>query len=1164
MSRETLKSFLQPYGVDSLKPAHRKSASPGSKIKIDGGEDIKFSPPLEKKLLDLDDASPEGLLGDYLNFIVENSSNIFKINDGIQKSASTNRGDSLAPGNQGAIKVFTDSVDDAVEFSRYSNSQFSDLSKIINKTASVSGEGENGHDILASINELDTESVVLNSVTSDILSKSRFGNIPNKDVFKEENENADQFEQKENFKINRSFGKYYDTDALIKLEQLKKLGASMLLKSSGFDDSLTPGTSLDPGEGIGATVTKLNNPESVITTDTLRSKNAFGFPTSNGLDDSIRDGRGYILNRDNRETLGNTYNTELHFKGENYRLVKLQAALSLVAVRSLAKSLYDTVLKEYDTSGDLSHDVSQVVSDLSYGSSLVSPALGSSRSMLNLSIDYVVANLITPTKYPFLACFKRGLKILFDDDLSLENIVSPNVDSDIIKKYKSSVGLNHSPGFWLAISRSVINSSKNIIANTAILADARADDADFIDNFISVIDSSNVLGFINAIATVGDASYQAYSGENVSENNFYIRPRNVDSLPDGPGTRVGKSKKDDGLRQNQLAWSQNDVPSAYILPMNLIRAAGRLDKTVSGPNPFTAMIGSELVENTYFSKNMDGSSNRIPKEVVQTLENQLDAEYVPFYIQDLRTNEIISFHAFLDSLSDTINPDFSSYSGYGRLDPVKIYNGTTRTVNVGFTIVATSKEDFNSMWYKINKFVTLLYPQWTKGTLVGKDLGLGSVSKFVQPNTQVLGASPLVRLRIGDIIKSNYSKFNLARLFGIGDGDVAPLAASPSVVQNFVRENMQDLSNKIKDISASIIALVYGSPIQLFNLAPVKSKVESSFSASKALSALSSTATNYLKNGFVNPLTLGLVLNRIKNPNVDKANEPSYTSFDSTSKGQELGSTIASALRGDKAGGHSDKFPLYLRGNNIDGYTIIGVDGQDESLIGKKLLIQKPIKVKINSETILNERFYYDVEIVDFSMPVETANLKLRVDPAYLYQTPNETLVNTLEFGILLAGAGGLVGAGIDLGLRTNAVKGFSNATGISPLIDFARTLYQSEESRFMESFENHFVKAYESSMGRGLAGTIGSVTFDWLSDFPWEIDYNSRAPIGCKISFNFDVIHDIPPGLDHTGYNRAPLYNVGDIMKNISDDVYESFYKADEFEFRKQAGKSTKITGKK
>tara|TARA_B100001287_G_C22357989_1_gene378370 strand:- start:25 stop:420 length:396 start_codon:yes stop_codon:yes gene_type:complete len=101
----------------------------------------------------------------------------------------------------------------------------------------------------------------------------------------------------------------------------------------------------------------------------------------------------------------------------------------------------------------------------------------------------------------------------------------------------------------------------------------------------------------------------------------------------------------------------------------------------------------------------------------------------------------------------------------------------------------------------------------------------------------------------------------------------------------------------------------------------------------------------------------------------------------------------------------------------------------------------------------------------------------------------------------------------------------------------------------------NPFVQAYESTAGRGLAGTIGGVSFDWLSDFPWEIDHNSRAPIGCKISFQFDVIHDIVPGLDHSGYNRAPLYNVGDIMRNVSGDSYESFFKEDEFEYRKGLG---------
>ena len=44
---------------------------------------------------------------------------------------------------------------------------------------------------------------------------------------------------------------------------------------------------------------------------------------------------------------------------------------------------------------------------------------------------------------------------------------------------------------------------------------------------------------------------------------------------------------------------------------------------------------------------------------------------------------------------------------------------------------------------------------------------------------------------------------------------------------------------------------------------------------------------------------------------------------------------------------------------------------------------------------------------------------------------------------------------------------------------------------------------------------------------------------MGCKITFSLDVIHDIPPGLDYSGYNRAPLYNVGRVMKDISGDVY-------------------------
>ena len=42
---------------------------------------------------------------------------------------------------------------------------------------------------------------------------------------------------------------------------------------------------------------------------------------------------------------------------------------------------------------------------------------------------------------------------------------------------------------------------------------------------------------------------------------------------------------------------------------------------------------------------------------------------------------------------------------------------------------------------------------------------------------------------------------------------------------------------------------------------------------------------------------------------------------------------------------------------------------------------------------------------------------------------------------------------------------------------------------------------------------------------------------MGVEISLALDVIHDIPPGLDHSGFNRAPLYNVGNIMKHVAGD---------------------------
>ncbi len=49
----------------------------------------------------------------------------------------------------------------------------------------------------------------------------------------------------------------------------------------------------------------------------------------------------------------------------------------------------------------------------------------------------------------------------------------------------------------------------------------------------------------------------------------------------------------------------------------------------------------------------------------------------------------------------------------------------------------------------------------------------------------------------------------------------------------------------------------------------------------------------------------------------------------------------------------------------------------------------------------------------------------------------------------------------------------------------------------------------------------------------PWEMDWNSRAPMACKVQISFSPIHDISPGLDSNGFNRAPVYNVGNVMND-------------------------------
>lgn len=291
--------------------------------------------------------------------------------------------------------------------------------------------------------------------------------------------------------------------------------------------------------------------------------------------------------------------------------------------------------------------------------------------------------------------------------------------------------------------------------------------------------SGRLIGFIRQLIIIGETS-KNYSGVSAlnyqpgTTNNFarsFINAIEDSSTGDAdelqPRSNINLSaliKKDRlkrpyGLSQSDKlasAWGTSTTPSVFIVPNNIALGAGKINQN-----------GASAI---YSLRNIDGKSvdtPRISKSDVDELEAKLNSSYMPFYFHDLRTNEIVSFHAFLESSKDGFQAEWNSTTSYGRVEPIHTYKGTTRDISVSFFIVATNKQDHSNMWWKINKLVTMVYPQYTEGRKITTPDGN---NKFIQPFSQIPGSSPIIRLRLGDVWKTNYSRFNVARLFGLATG----------------------------------------------------------------------------------------------------------------------------------------------------------------------------------------------------------------------------------------------------------------------------------------------------------------------------------------------------------------------------------------------------------
>lgn len=363
---------------------------------------------------------------------------------------------------------------------------------------------------------------------------------------------------------------------------------------------------------------------------------------------------------------------------------------------------------------------------------------------------------VPATDFDFSDCIASGMAILVGfpgvDPNNFENILAGGVVSFV----DVALNLVMSPGYYANFLRMLMSNNGDIVDSFKSISNP------FSSNFVSGAGSifkaireivhSKIYKFVMLSAAIGDISQRSFYGiATISEESIMLTKEQSKSIKYATaGVRPNADTAK--LRMNISRWGDGTQP----LSLKTFYAARKT------PTGITVSGGGKSAMRQLDPK----------REDVEKLENALEAEYMPFYIHDLRTHELISMPAFITEFGENFTANYNAVKGVGRQDAVRLYQDTERAVTLGFMLVATDEDTHDILWDTVNRLVSMCYPQYSAGRQRERKVG-DTVTNFIQPFSQVPAASPMVRLRLGDVFKSNYSKFGLTRLFGVNSSAIS-------------------------------------------------------------------------------------------------------------------------------------------------------------------------------------------------------------------------------------------------------------------------------------------------------------------------------------------------------------------------------------------------------
>lgn len=115
----------------------------------------------------------------------------------------------------------------------------------------------------------------------------------------------------------------------------------------------------------------------------------------------------------------------------------------------------------------------------------------------------------------------------------------------------------------------------------------------------------------------------------------------------------------------------------------------------------------------------------------KTISGYVGSTDAQLKIMSIPTKRQIWFPAFLTGFDQAFDPTWNTEEVFGRMDPIATYQGTKRTMNLGFDLPAASLEEAKKNLEGCSELVKMVYPIY---------------------NSDILSKPPLVRIKFANLI----------------------------------------------------------------------------------------------------------------------------------------------------------------------------------------------------------------------------------------------------------------------------------------------------------------------------------------------------------------------------------------------------------------------------